>query len=186
MSSPVTSPPHRSHSSRFSPPATKDRRRLLRRHDAGQCRKRGPTPRRLRRAAIDASTVLADAAAAIGDSGPDAASIDTRPDASKDGASDAATRDFYSCAADIDCIAVPKSDAAATVQRGGQQGERDLLRPMFTCPTPNQMCPHFMLNDTRVPECNGGTHKCEMVAIDQIKCGGSGRARAYARATIVA
>ena len=125
--------------------------------------------------AIDASTVLA---AAIGDSGVDAASIDTRPDASKDAASDASdaqSRDFYSCAADIDCIAVPKVGCCSNGYKEAVNKESaTAYAQSFTCPTPNQMCPHYILNDTRVPECNGGTHKCEMVAIDQIKCGGLG------------
>src|SRR3978361_210664 len=41
--------------------------------------------------ALDASPISKDAVAAMSDSGPDAAAIDTRPDASKDGSPDAAS-----------------------------------------------------------------------------------------------
>jgi hypothetical protein len=105
--------------------------------------------------ASDASSIL-DALAAMHDASP----------------ADAAA-DFYTCAADNDCIAVAKVGCCNNgYKEAVNKQSASAYKLSFTCPNPNQICPHYVVNDTRVPECNSGTRRCEMVAIDQIKCGG--------------
>lgn len=79
-------------------------------------------------------------------------------------ASDAAPADFYACAADTDCVAVPKVGCCNNgYKEAVNKSSADAYKASFTCPTPNQICPHYMINDQRVPECNKTTKKCEMV-----------------------
>src|SRR5262249_42737880 len=79
---------------------------------------------------------------------------------------------FQSCHVDADCVAVPK---AGCCQNGWLEAvnkdKTDAYSHSVVC---NEMiaCPRYVVQDTRVAECNTGTNKCEMVAVDQIACGG--------------
>jgi hypothetical protein len=48
----------------------------------------------------------------------------------------------------------------------------DAYKASFTCPPPRPMCPMIMILEKRTPECNNGTHLCEMVAPENVACGG--------------
>jgi hypothetical protein len=86
---------------------------------------------------------------------------------------DASQPDFYACNVDADCIAVPKVGCCNNgYKEAVNKASAEAYKLSFTCPTPNQICPHYMINDVRLPECKSETHRCEMVAPDQIKCGG--------------
>jgi hypothetical protein len=71
--------------------------------------------------------------------------------------------DFYSCHADADCVAVAKN---ACCNHGDKEAvnkdQAQAYKSSFTCPE-HRPCPMFMRRDNRVPVCNGGTHRCEMV-----------------------
>ena len=80
--------------------------------------------------------------------------------------------DFYSCNTDTDCVAVPR---VGCCHNGWEEAVNrhhvTAYEHSFTCSHP-QICPMYMVDDTRQPECNLSTGKCEMVAIDDISCGG--------------
>ncbi|MEO8798245.1 MAG: PPC domain-containing protein, partial [Polyangiaceae bacterium] len=83
-----------------------------------------------------------------------------------------ATPVWASCNVDADCKAVPANGCC-------HNGRNDAVNKnhvkdytaSFTCPQTNPICPLYIMLDTRVAECNNGTHTCEMVAIDDIACG---------------
>lgn len=81
--------------------------------------------------------------------------------------------DFGACQTDADCVAVQK---VACCPNGSKialtSGDEKAYASWFACTNPPASCPLFVINDTRVAECNAQTNHCEMVAIDQIKCGG--------------
>lgn len=83
-------------------------------------------------------------------------------------------KSITSCAVDSDCVAVP---------RGGccNNGYNEAVNTHHTkayenaskCKAnPRPMCPMFIVNDTRVAQCNTGTKQCQMIAIGDIACGG--------------
>jgi hypothetical protein len=81
--------------------------------------------------------------------------------------------DFFACKTDKDCIAVPTVGCCNNGYKTAVNvDEIDAYEASFTCPQEHPICPLFIINDTRAAECNVGKHACEMVAIDQIKCGG--------------
>jgi hypothetical protein len=79
---------------------------------------------------------------------------------------------WEACNTDKDCVAVPR---VGCCQNGYNEAvnvnHTAEYQASFTCMS-KMMCPLFFINDTRQAECNTGTKKCEMVAIDKIACGG--------------
>lgn len=81
--------------------------------------------------------------------------------------------DFYSCKSDKDCVATPRNECCGTGWMAAvNKNEVDAYHASFTCPQAHPICPLYLILDTDQPECNIGTHKCEMVKIADIKCGG--------------
>lgn len=81
--------------------------------------------------------------------------------------------DFVSgCTTDADCVAVDKgccSNYGSTAVLGSKASA---YTASLAC-QPHTMCPMFMLvPDYATPECNRGTHKCEMVKPADVQCGG--------------
>jgi hypothetical protein len=79
----------------------------------------------------------------------------------------------FACKVDADCVAVPK---AGCCHNGWDEAvnktkvaEYDKLYTPKVCKV---MCPMYIVDDTRVAECNTGTNKCEMVEPTAIRCGG--------------
>lgn len=81
--------------------------------------------------------------------------------------------DYYACTTDSDCVAVPRVGCCDNgwMESVNKHHVRS-YEHSFTCPQSNPICPLYIVDDTRQPECNLGTGKCEMVAIDDIACGG--------------
>jgi hypothetical protein len=78
-------------------------------------------------------------------------------------AAGATAGDFYSCTADADCVAVPKNGCCFNgYMEAVNKTQTDAYKASFVCPHPNQMCPHYRINDQRSPVCNTSSHKCEM------------------------
>ena len=114
--------------------------------------------------------------ASFADGGADAARL-ARSGADLDhadaGAGLDASPDFYACAVDSDCVAVPKVGCCTNGYKEALNAKFvDAYKASFICPAPNQACPHIMVNDTREPECNREEHSCELVEVKNIKCGG--------------
>ena len=108
------------------------------------------------------TTVMLDGGA--GSSTPIGLSSDA-PDAAP--ASGDAGPDFFSCAADADCIAVPKN---ACCNNGFMEAvnskSADAYKASFTCDNRGRMCPQFRIRDTRLPHCNADAHRCELLKAD--------------------
>lgn len=85
----------------------------------------------------------------------------------------AATPVWESCNVDSDCEAVPQVGCCNNGYKAAVNKHHvTAYEDSFTCPPPKPFCPLFVILDTRQPECNNTSHTCEMVAIDQISCGG--------------
>jgi hypothetical protein len=100
--------------------------------------------------------------------------ISTAGDAGAAGTgADAALPDFYACADDSECVAVPKVGCCLNgYKEAVSKASAEAYKLSFTCPNPNQMCPQILVNDARIAECSNETHKCEMVEIQEIRCNG--------------
>ncbi len=83
---------------------------------------------------------------------------------------------FQACTTDADCVAVPKVGCCQTGRMEAiATSQVDKYKASFVCPPPKPMCPMSMILEMRQPECNGGSHLCEMVAVENILCGGYNR-----------
>jgi hypothetical protein len=84
-----------------------------------------------------------------------------------------ATPIWESCNVDSDCEAVPQVGCCNNGYKAAVNKHHvTAYEDSFTCPPPKPFCPLYVILDTRQPECNTGSHTCEMVAIDSISCGG--------------
>ena len=80
---------------------------------------------------------------------------------------------YQACAMDADCVAVPKVGCCQTGRMEAiATTQVDKYKASFVCPPPRPMCPMSMILETRQPECNNGSHLCEMVPVENILCGG--------------
>jgi hypothetical protein len=77
------------------------------------------------------------------------------------------------CQWDDDCVAVPLAGCCYNGWKTAvSRADVGVYENARACSRPRPICPMYIVNDTRVAECNRATHKCEMVYIDQIACGG--------------
>jgi hypothetical protein len=81
--------------------------------------------------------------------------------------------DFVSgCNTDSDCVQVDKACCTNYGPTAILAGKEAAYKASLHCSAP-QICPQFvMMPDYAQAECNGSTHKCEMVKPADIKCGG--------------
>ena len=78
----------------------------------------------------------------------------------------------YACKVDSDCVAISKGGCCPNGWNVAvNKNHVKSYEAAHECHT-QQICPLYVIDDTRVAECNTGTKKCEMVAIDDIACGG--------------
>jgi len=85
-----------------------------------------------------------------------------------------ASKDFFACNVDADCVAVP---VGGCCQHGTKVAVNSSSVSAYAASvqctvTPRPFCPLYIINDTRVAECNNTSKKCEMVAVDAIECNG--------------
>jgi hypothetical protein len=82
-------------------------------------------------------------------------------------------QDFYSCHRDSDCVKVSQGGCCPNGWMVAvNTSSVDAYARATACQNPGQICPLYVINDTRVAECNTGTQKCEMVKPEDIRCGG--------------
>jgi hypothetical protein len=78
----------------------------------------------------------------------------------------------YACKVDKDCVAISKGGCCPEGWKVAVNKDKiSTYEGSHTC-TEAQICPLYVVDDTRVAECNTGTNKCEMVEPDAIRCGG--------------
>jgi hypothetical protein len=78
-----------------------------------------------------------------------------------------------SCHTDDDCAAISAGGCCPNGTKVAVNVSHEhAYETSHTCKHPGQQaCPLYVVNDTRVAEC-GTNNKCQLVAIDKIKCGG--------------
>ena len=106
---------------------------------------------------VPASSLPAEAGAA-----PAAASDE--PTAPEPAATDAgAPAQFRACAADTDCVAVPR---VGCCHNGWMEAvavsQKDAYAASFVCPEAHPICAMFIIRDRRVARCNTAAHLCEL------------------------
>ena len=80
---------------------------------------------------------------------------------------------YNSCKTDDDCEAVSKGGCCANGWKVAVNKTKATAYANATeCKVHNQLCPLFVVNDTRVAQCNAGTKKCELLQPEDITCGG--------------
>ena len=78
-----------------------------------------------------------------------------------------------SCATDDDCVAVPAGGCCPDGRSAAVNKDSvDAYAAATACTEPPHVCPLHVILETRVPQCNTGTTKCEMVEPTDIRCGG--------------
>jgi hypothetical protein len=81
--------------------------------------------------------------------------------------------ELYACQTDADCVAVEKAGCCPNGYRVAvNQAKVQAYYTQFACLAPPAACPMFVVNDTRVAQCNFATHSCVMIAPTDIACGG--------------
>lgn len=113
-----------------------------------------------------------------GDAGADEDDADADTSAAMDGGggddvADGAHADWYSCADDSDCVAVPRVGCCHEGwMKAVNRSEADAYEASYTCPEPHPICPQIRIIDSRVPECDQSSHECTMITVDKIRCDG--------------
>ncbi|HEY2512693.1 MAG TPA: hypothetical protein VGI39_17620 [Polyangiaceae bacterium] len=76
-----------------------------------------------------------------------------------------AAGDFYTCAADTDCVSVPKVGCCHNGHHEAVNKQSvDAYKNSFTCEKKHPMCPQYIVKETRVAKCDTTAHKCVMAA----------------------
>jgi hypothetical protein len=80
---------------------------------------------------------------------------------------------IYGCHADADCTAISAGGCCpngrkAAVNKGGVAAYNATVK----CANPRPICPLYLILERRIPQCNTGTQKCEMVEPQGSSCGG--------------
>jgi hypothetical protein len=81
--------------------------------------------------------------------------------------------EFYACETDSDCVAI---DQASCCPNGYlvavNNCEVKAYDKKYACENPPPVCPLFVINDTRVAQCDFTQHQCQMIDPTLIRCGG--------------
>lgn len=81
--------------------------------------------------------------------------------------------EFYSCQTDDDCVAVEKAGCCPNgFLVAVNKDEVKAYDETYACTTAPVACPLFVVHDTRVAQCDFGSHQCHMIDPTQIRCGG--------------
>ena len=78
----------------------------------------------------------------------------------------------YACKVDSDCVAISKGGCCPNGWNVAVNKNHVKSYEASHACNEQIICPMYVIDDTRVAECNTGTNKCQMVAIDDIACGG--------------
>jgi hypothetical protein len=104
-----------------------------------------------------------------------ASNTDPQADDNVSGSTDQELRkSITSCAKDDDCTAVSQGGCCNNGWLAAVNVNKVTAYENATkCNVdPRPMCPMYMVHDTRVAQCNVSKKQCEMVAIEDIACGG--------------
>jgi hypothetical protein len=86
---------------------------------------------------------------------------------------DGSAPSFDACKVDSDCVAISKGGCCPNgFKVAVNKNEVAAYNAANACANPHPICPLFLINDTRIAECNFATHKCEMIAPGDVHCAG--------------
>lgn len=81
--------------------------------------------------------------------------------------------ELYACQTDDDCVAVEKAGCCPNgFLAAVNKDEVKSYDTIYACTNPPASCPFYVVHDTRVAQCDYGTHQCHMIDPSQIVCGG--------------
>jgi hypothetical protein len=80
--------------------------------------------------------------------------------------------DFYSCKTDSDCVAISQGGCCPNGWLVAVNKSDVKAYDAANVCASQPICPLYVIDDTRVAECNTGSGKCEMVQPDAVRCGG--------------
>lgn len=101
------------------------------------------------------------------------ASTDTAEEPTAESQDQDLKKSITACNTDDDCVAVPQGGCCsngwlAAVNKHHTQAYENATK----CKVQNMMCPMYVVDDTRVAQCNTAKKQCEMVHVEDIACGG--------------
>jgi hypothetical protein len=94
------------------------------------------------------------------------------PEAGSTAEGDTKAANYFSCHHDDDCVAVARVGCCSNGWKEAVNVDKVDAYEASGPKVCNMMCPMFMVDDTRVAQCDTAAHKCEMVQPDEITCGG--------------
>jgi hypothetical protein len=81
--------------------------------------------------------------------------------------------EYYKCDTDSDCVAIEQAGCCPNGFLVAVNATKvDAYNTKYACTNPPQFCPLFVVNDTRVAQCDFTKHQCQMLDPTQIRCGG--------------
>lgn len=81
--------------------------------------------------------------------------------------------EFYQCNVDADCVAIEKAGCCPNgFLVAVNKDEVKAYAAKYACTTQPAVCPLFVVDDTRVAQCDIPNHQCQMIDPTQIRCGG--------------
>ena len=93
--------------------------------------------------------------------------------AKEDSARRAKHPELYTCDTDSDCVAVEKASCCPNGFLVAVNKEQvKAYDTTYACTSPPQVCPLFVVHDTRVAQCDNTKHQCQMIDPTQIRCEG--------------
>jgi hypothetical protein len=102
-----------------------------------------------------------------------ASAPDAREDATSSDEDELRKSSIFACHMDADCVAVEKAECCPSGRLVAvNKNHTDDYAKAYACTDKPTACPLYVIKDTRVAECSNASHKCEMVAIEDIQCGG--------------
>ena len=81
------------------------------------------------------------------------------------------TNTLFGCNVDADCVAVPRGCCRTGWKEAVASGREGDYETALGC-DPQQICPLYVINDTRIPLCNSAVGQCEMTQPFGMHCGG--------------
>jgi hypothetical protein len=106
-------------------------------------------------------------------SGGDLSAEQDLSDAKEDSARRQSHSEYYQCESDDDCVAVEKAGCCPNgFLVAVNSCQVTAYDAKYACDNPGQICPRYIVDDTRVAQCDYTTHQCQMIDPTQIRCGG--------------
>jgi hypothetical protein len=86
---------------------------------------------------------------------------------------DLSAKTMLSCNVDSDCVAIEKPACCPNGMKVAvNKSHVTAYRNANKCEDPPTVCPMFLIDDTRVAQCNTESKQCEMILPGDISCGG--------------